>query len=489
MDGFVDPNRCYIALDQGGHGSRAIVFDVHGVQLASAEIAVATLHPDKDRVEHDPMAVVDSLTHAIDDVCARLGERAQQIVACGLATQRSSLVCWDRHSGEALSPVISWQDRRAAGWLKARDLDNALIHERTGLYVTAHYGASKYRWCLDHLDSVRKAKEAGRLVMGPMASFLARHLLQEHPCVADPANASRTLLWNIKTRDWDAGLMAMFDLDVSDFPECVPSRHDFGHIEIAGRAVPMRIVTGDQSAAMYAFGYIQPDTIYVNAGTGAFVSRPAGHQPIHGRRLLTSIIHADDHESTYVLEGTVNGAGSAIEWAVAQLGMGAIADDLPHWLDEISLPPLFLNGISGLGAPFWVADFESRFVGEGDERAKIVAVVESVVFLIWANMSEMMKFCSVPEQVQLSGGLANIDAFCQKLSDMSRLPLYRPVEREATARGTAYLVAGCPESWPEGEIGRWFKPAVNAALRQRYEQWAEHMLKAMRHEITASRRR
>jgi glycerol kinase len=477
---YIAPDSCVLAIDQGGHSSRAIAFDFQGVHVTEASRPIETVHGDEDRVEHDPRQLLQSVREAIAGCVARTRAAGRRIVAAGIATQRSSLVCWDRETGEALSPVISWQDRRAADWLRSLDLEHEEIHRLTGLFVTAHYGASKFRWCLDHIPEVARAQAAGRLAMGPLASYLIYQLLPEKPFLADPANASRTQLWNLQQRDWEPMLLSRFGLRREDFPKCVSSRYPFGSLPVGDTEVPLTIVTGDQSASLYAFGRIQPTTAYINIGTGAFVSRPAGHYPSYGRRLLTSIIHTEDHEPTYVLEGTVNGAASAIDWAGDTLGISDIYDRLEEILETETDPPLFLNGISGLGAPFWVADFHSRFVGEGTVAARAAAVAESIVFLLEANMREMLKFASRPEQIQLTGGMGSYDGLCQRIADLGGLPVYRPRELEATARGLAYLVAGMPRDWPEPGFGDWFRPRDNEGLHSRYEKWMATMLSALR---------
>lgn len=479
MNRNLPPDACFLAIDQGGHGSRAIIYDRHGRAMARGDAPVETLHPQKDQVEHDPAQMLQSLRDAMASAVREFGA-PQRIVAAGLATQRSNLLCWDRESGDALTPIISWQDRRAAGLLRDMALDTEAVHRATGLFVTAHYGASKFRWCLDHVPAVAEARDRGTLVMGPMASYLAWHLSGRGALAADPANASRTLLWNLRARDWDEELLRAFGLERAWFPRCVDTRYAYGSLDAGGHDIPLGIVTGDQSAAMFAFGPMQPDTAYINIGTGAFVSRPAGHYPKFARRLLTGIIHVEAGEPRYVLEGTVNGAGSALEWAEQEYGVDDLYGRLPEWLDSIPEPPLFLNGISGLGAPFWIADFPSRFVGEGDTAARMVAVVESIAFLLHNNMSEMGKFASPPEQVQVTGGLALLDGLCQRIADLSGLPVYRPAESEATARGTAWLVAGGPEDWPENELGRSFRPRPNEELRRRYHRWLDALLQAAR---------
>lgn len=466
------PGSLYLALDQGGHASRALVFDAHGVAQARSLREVRAHHPQADWVEQDPEELVTSLVDVAHEVLQALGARAAQVGSAGLATQRSSIVCWDRVTGQALSPVISWQDRRAREWLARFALHAEAIHATTGLMLSAHYGVSKLRWCLDHLPAVAQAQAEGRLAFGPLASFLVFRLTQERTLAADPANAARTLLWNIKSMDWDEGLLHLFSIPVSALPPCVATRHHFGHLGVAGRRIPLMLVSGDQSAALFAYGAPHASSAYLNMGTGVFVQRTSGHYPGHQPRLLTGIVLRDADEVVYVLEATVNGAGAALQWIGEDLGLGDIEQQLPAWLAQNSVePPLFLNGISGLGSPYWVADFESRFTAEAEPWQMAVAVAESIVFLLQANFDLFQKLASPLEQIIAAGGLSWYEGLCQRISDLSGLPLYRPAEHEATARGSAWLLAGKPGDWPEPEFGVWFKPRANPALRARYERW------------------
>jgi len=466
----------FLALDQGGHASRALVFDAHGVAQVRSLREVQMHHPQPDWVEQDPEELVASLLDATREVLHELGARATQIVSIGLATQRSSIVCWDRVTGQALSPVISWQDRRAHEWLARLAPHAEAIHATTGLMLSAHYGASKLRWCLDHLPAVAQAGAEGRLAFGPLASFLVFRLTEEHKLAADPANAARTLLWNLKSQDWDDGLLHLFSIPRTALPPCVPTRHGFGHIVADGQRIPLTVVNGDQSAALFAYGKPHANSAYINMGTGAFMQRMSGEYPGYQPRLLTGIVLRDGDESAYVLEATVNGAGAALQWIEEDLGLEEIEQQLPAWLARDGVePPLFLNGISGLGAPYWVADFESRFSAEAEPWQMVVAVAESIVFLLQVNIDIFQKLASPLEQLIASGGLTWYEGLCQRISDLSGLRLYRPAEYEATARGLAWLLAGKPEDWPETEFGVWFKPRANPALRARYERWRTAM--------------
>jgi len=468
----------YLAIDQGGHASRAYVFDHAGGLLAKGTKDVAVAHRHADWVEQDPEEVFVSIRIAVDEAVRVLGARAEDITAIGLATQRSSTVCWDTRSGQALSPVISWQDRRAHAWLAQFSAQAEEIHKITGLFLSPHYGASKLRWCLDYLPEVGAALKGGYLSFGPLASFLLFRLLTNRPLFIDPANAARTLLWNFKTCDWDAKLLELFGLPVACLPLCVPTRYAFGNLRIRAKPAPLHIMTGDQSAALYAYGQPQLKTAYVNVGTGAFLQRPIGYYAAYHPKLLTSIVLQDSIEKNYVLEGTVNGAGSALSWLSQELHL-EVEQKLPEWLALAAEPPLFLNGISGVGSPFWAPNFTSRFIGEGEPWQKAVAVVESIVFLLQENLQESAYFAEQVENIHISGGLARYDGLCQRLADLSGLPVYRPIEHEATARGTAYLLAGCPEVWPETKPGMWFEPMENPALTARYQRWRKALLQAL----------
>ena len=478
---FISSSSLYLCIDQGGHASRTIIYNHNGEIVTSAFCNIKTEHPAKHFVEHDANELIESIKKSLKQVIENLGEKKHQIVSAGIATQRSNVVCWDKKTGEALSPIISWQDRRNNEWLEQFRDKNEYIHKKTGLFLSPHYGASKLRWCIDHIPEVKEALNNNTLVFGPMASFIAFHLTKEKLLLADPVNASRTQLWNMKKHHWDDELLELFDIPLSALPHCVPSIHYYGTIELDELNIPLRLVTGDQSAAMYAYGHLQPDTAYINTGTGAFLSRSSGPLALYSRRLLTSLIFRDselrgDSQNHYVLEGTVNGAGSALDWLAKQYPEINIYNKLSEWLDNVKIPPLFLNGISGLGAPFWLSTFTSRFDRKADLNEKAVAIIESIVFLLKSCLDEMSKLSSPPEQIQITGGLASIDGMNQRLADLSELPVYCPNECEATARGTAYLLAEQPSSWPETKTGTWFKPEDNSILRRRYDKWLLLML-------------
>jgi glycerol kinase len=473
----------FLALDQGGHASRAIVFDDRGQLLAQALAPIATRRTAAGHIEHDPEEIIDSLRAAIGDVTQGIVEKGA-ITAAGLATQRSSIVCWNRETGAALSPVISWQDRRNAAFVETLRQHAEEIHARTGLVLSPHYGASKLRWCLQHIPKVASAADAGRLAFGPLSSFILFRLLAERPLVVDPANASRTQLWSPATRAWEPRLLEWFGISAEPLPQPVPSRHYFGTLKLGERSVPLSVCTGDQSAVPFAFGPARLDTAYVNIGTGAFIQCPL-ERAIVAPLLLSSVVWSDPRKVTYALEGTVNGAASALEWFAEREGIKIerLLAALPRRFGSESKPPLFLNGVSGLGSPFWVPGFESRFDGRGTVAEEFLAVLESILFLIRVNLDEMQQHRARLTQITVTGGLAASDFLCQSLANLTGLPVTRYAEHEATARGLAFLLADEPRHWPAGgqEV---FKPELDTALLERFFAW----LKALRRAIAPESR-
>ena len=463
-----------LALDQGGHGSRTVIFDDHGNEVAASHVPVATRHGDDGFVEQDPLELARSLERAALDACESPAAAGRPIEAAGLATQRSTIVCWERSSGRALTGAISWQDRRNAAWLDRLGDRAGEIRDLTGLVLSPHYGASKLRWCLDEVPAVRRAAERGDLAFGPLSSWLLWNLVDERPVVVDPANASRTLLFDPATLAWSPALLDAFEIDIGCLPACVPTCHAYGHMSVGSLRIPVTACTGDQSAAAFACGTPAGNVALVNVGTGAFVQRAASADAPLPNGLLRSVLRSDDSGAVYSHEGTVNGAGSAIDWLRGDTpldvdrALGSL--DVRHGEDV----PLFINGVGGLGAPFWLPAFPVEFVTDGDDRLRLAAVVESIAFLLCVNLVAMQRSASL-DRARISGGLARCDYLCQALADASGIPVHRDAQREATARGAAFLAAGPPSQWLAVPVERSFEPRPNQDLAARYRRWLAEM--------------
>ncbi len=274
----------------------------------------------------------------------------------------------------------------------------------------------------------------------------------------DHANAARTLLWNITSCDWDDVLLKLFEIPRSYLPQCYPIRHCYGYLK--NHSIPIMAVNGDQTAALCAAAEVSQEGVWINMGTGAFILKSTGCQLIRHRKLLSGIADSDAQEKRYVLEGTVNNAGSAIDWLSEHESIPHPYQKLDAALRSITDPPLFMNTISGLGSPWWgkgpaprFHDLDGNPLTDLPADHRLVAVVESILFLIQANLDCMAETHLPIKGITISGGLAQSDALCQKLADLSGLTVQRPALVEATAQGIAWLAAGKPSGWhKQGKI-------------------------------------
>jgi glycerol kinase len=461
-----------LAIDQGTYSTRAVIFDAQGRQVAMAQTQVDLQVLTPARVEQSPDQIRSSLQQAVGEVLQHPAVDSSRVRHAGLATQRSSVLAWTRDTGTALSPVLSWQDRRAAAALQSLQQYGGDIRQATGLQPSPHYGASKLQWLLANLPGLATTQAQGNLVMGPLASYLLQHLLTGAPVVVDEANASRTLLWNLASRDWDDSLLKLFGIPRRVLPECQSIQHDYGLISNSG--IPLRAVNGDQTAALYAQGKPPDNTLTVNVGTGAFVLLPIADPGSCPDGLLAGLSRSSVESCDYYAEGTVNGAAAALEWAAQRYRLHNWQKQLPAWLEQVDTPPVFLNSVGGLGAPWWRPGPEPRFLAEPDSpAATMVAVVESILFLVQANIDLLSNMAPGVEAIRISGGLARLDGLCQKLANLSGLDVQRPEQLEATARGIAWLAGGEPAEWSRTGEGYTFMPGKDENLQRRYQRFIE----------------
>ena len=447
--------------------------------------------PQPDWVEQNADDIAVSICQALADVGEQLGTHCRHIRTAGLATQRSNVVCWNRETGRVLSPAISWQDRRGRHWMQQFSAQRAHIRELTGLLPSAHYGVSKIHWCLEELGEVRAARNSGVLACGPLASFLLFRLLKTKPVVVDAVNASRTLLWDWRQRHWSAGLLKMFGLADEYLPQGVANRYSFGELDMENATVPLAVCTGDQSAALFAGGKPEAGSAYINIGTGAFVqcvmppTKTTEENPAQKNLLHSVVWDNGDDNVIQVLEATVNGAGSALLTEVDKLGISVedAQSRYAHWLATAKNIPLYLNGISGLGSPFWLPTFSSQFIGphasDAQPSEKMVAVLESIVFLLCLNLEEMRHAGVSLQRIVISGGVSILDGLCQRLADISQLPVERSPQTEATAKGLAYLLASPEQAWVNTREAACFMPQNNVTLNERYQCWHHALLAAV----------
>ena len=440
----------FLGIDQGGSSSRSLVCDSSGKIISQGQCQVST---ERCGViaEQKPQYLYESVIKSIHSCLAKLSvEQITKIKSASLVTQRSSFVAINAKTTETLSKVISWQDTRAQQELERLSIDNKWLSDITGLRISAHYGASKMKWCIENNEHVKLAAKRNELLFLPLASFLVMKLTNNNKFSVDPANAARTLLLDINSLRWHEEMLDVFAIKQSFLPQVLATNDSFGHITLTKNDsvvhVPLTYVNGDQSAAIFAYGQPKEGELLINMGTGAFISKmlSSGVTPsIDENALLRSIVHADDKHKLFVLEGTVNGCGAAIDKMVGMLGLDkSILDDIEHLNEGI---PLFINTIGGLGAPYWRTDIESRFIGEGSDEEKLIAVLESVAFLITVLVELLSKSPLKLDSIIVSGGMSNNIALCQMLADLSGYKISVPDEVEASVLGSIWWLADCPK--------------------------------------------
>ena len=466
------PDECILAIDQGTKSSRAILFDAEGRQVARASREIGLDRIDHYHVEQDGAEILASLNEVITDVIA--AANAERITAAGLATQRSSVIAWNRETGEALSPVLSWQDRREHAWLATLEEKSAYIHLATGLPLTPHYGASKLRWLLHNNSKVRDAATDGTLAMGPLAAFLVANLTARHAGLVDHANASRTQLWNLHNAEWDGNLLDWFGIRREWLPETRPIRSSYG--KLVFNDIPLKALNGDQTAALHADGEIKQEIALVNLGTGGFVLKPTGTTLMTHDELLSGLYDSADGQRSYLLEGTVNGAGAALHWAREEHGLDTSPAEVRNALAACHDPQqLFINSVGGLGSPWWIDGPLPCWRSLGDMQVSppdkkggaIASIIESTLFLVMNNLELLLEIIPGIREIRISGGLSNQDLLCRKLATLSGLQVIRRNQTEATARGIAWLAAGKPASWMRSKQER-FYPDEDRQLQERY---------------------
>lgn len=473
--------RYFLSLDQGGHSSRALVFDSQGNVVSRAQCDVSVAISD-DRVEQSASELVDSLVRVASDAIEQLPV-AQRInlQSAALVCQRSSIAFWRAQDGKPLAPIVSWQDRRGASLLQDV-LRNRMAAEQlrsiSGLVANPHYGASKLAWMLRNDNEVKAASSDGSLRCGPLSAFLIRALSNSGTDIVDAANACRTQLMNLATMDWDDSVLAAFAIPRELLPRIVSSFGDYGMLTLKDISLPLKYVNGDQNAALFANGMVDPHAIYVSIGTGAFCLAPWNSADEPPRRLLTTLV-AQLQSPLYAIEGTVNAAASALDWLQAQLKTQYSHDTIAGWLDAADCKAIFINAINGLASPFWRSDVESRFIGDDaaamTDAQRFVAVIESILFALCFNMQMMQRSGTIARRIHVAGGLGRYDGICQRIANLTGLPVSRCDDTEATARGAAFWLAGCPARWAAGLKHKQFRPRASAPLHERYERWQNAM--------------
>ena len=479
-----------LALDQGTSSSRAILYGPDAEPVAQAAEEFPQHHPRPGWVEHDPEDIWRTTLSTARAALAKAAVSASDIAAIGIANQRETVLLWDRETGRPVHNAIVWQDRRTASACAA--LERAghlpLIQSRTGLLLDPYFSATKLTWLLDNVDGARQAAESGRLAFGTIDAFLLWRLTNGAVHATDAANASRTLLLDIHTGQWDPDLLALFRIPPALLPDVRDNSGLFGTAipEHLGAALPVRAMIGDQQAALIGQGCTEPGMIKSTYGTGCFALLHTGERPVpSSRRLLTTIALQLADRRTYALEGSIFIAGAAVQWLRDNLGIIAHARETGERAANANpaLDVYFVPAFVGLGAPHW--DPAARGIITGltqdagrDElcRAALASVAHQTDDLIEAMQADLTGAGLPPAANVLcvDGGMSASDWMLQFLADTLDLPVDRPASLETTALGAAYL-AGLDAGLypPPAEFARTrqaerrFTPASDPATRAR----------------------
>jgi glycerol kinase len=530
-----------LALDQGTTSSRAILFDDQGRILGKAQEEHPQIFPEPGWVEHGPQAIWGTQRTTARRALAEAGVSAHEVAAIGIANQRETTLLWERSSGRPLGNAIVWQDRRTAPLCDALRVDGVeeFVRKKTGLLLDPYFSATKLRWMLDNIPQARDLAERGALAFGTVDTFLLWKMTGGKVHATDVSNASRTLLFNIHTLDWDDELLTLFGVSRSVLPEVLPSSHIYGETrpDFLGAPIPIGGVGGDQQAATFGQACFAPGMVKNTYGTGSFLLMNTGDSPVASRhRLLTTVgWQLDDGRKTtgdgrrvtgdgqtsnadpfgmtaggvtvggstlntqhstlaYALEGSIFVTGAAIQWLRDELGIIRHASESEALARAASDNGgvYFVPAFAGLGAPYWDPSAQAAITGltRGAGKAHIArAALEAACFQSRDVLEAMQADtgCVIPD-LRVDGGMTANDFLLQLQADLLGIPVHRPAVTETTALGAAYLAGVAAGVWKgtkeiarEWRIDRTFEPEISSDRREAlYAEWKNAVARVLK---------
>ncbi len=489
-----------LSLDQGTSSSRAIVFDHNGKICSVAQKEFTQYFPKSGWVEHDPHEIWASQAAVIAEAISTIGINGLDIAAIGITNQRETTIVWDRETEEPIYKAIVWQDRRTSDYcdeLKARGLVDT-IRQKTGLIIDAYFSATKVKWILDNVPGARKRAEEGKLMFGTVDTWLVWRLTRGNVHVTDVTNASRTMLFNIHTLDWDDELLKLFDIPRSMMPEVKQSSEVYGYTTttIFAHEVPIAGIAGDQQAALFGQMCIEPGAVKNTYGTGCFLLMNTGENPILSEnRLLTTIAWKINGKINYALEGSIFVGGSVVQWL--RDGLKCIASSCDVEALAASVPDTdgvyFVPALTGMGAPYWDSEARGTICGisRGTTTAHIArAALEGIAFQTYDIVKAMERDAKLPiRNLKVDGGASRNNLLMQFQSDVLNTEVLRPEVTETTALGAAYLAGLAVGYWKDLEeiknqwrIDRTFTPDEDAeAVAKSLVGWNEAVKRTLLH--------
>ncbi|ASI90634.1 glycerol kinase GlpK [Vibrio mediterranei] len=489
-----------VALDQGTTSSRAIIFDHDANTISAAQREFTQIYPKPGWVEHDPMEIWATQRSSLTEVLAQSDIANEEVAAIGITNQRETTIVWEKDTGHPVYNAIVWQCRRTADFCEKLKADGHedYIRDTTGLVVDAYFSGSKIAWILDNVEGARERAEKGELLFGTVDTWLIWKLTHGKSHVTDVSNASRSMLFNIHTLEWDEKLLDIFNIPKSMLPEVKSSSEVYGYAHIGGGTedIPISGIAGDQQAALFGQQCFKKGMVKNTYGTGCFLLMNTGDKPIASKHgLLTTIGYKVGNDVTYALEGSVFMGGATIQWLRDELGLIQDAQDTQYFAEKVDdsngvyLVPAFV----GLGAPYWDPHARGTLTGltRGTNRNHIIrAALESIAYQSRDVLLAMEEDSGIKlSQIRVDGGAVANDFLMQFQSDIMGSKVVRPVVRESTALGAAMLAGLAVGFWQnqeeladKKEIERTFSPQIERNEREAlYAGWLDAIKRTKSH--------
>ena len=447
-----------LALDQGTSSSRAIVFDQQGKPKAVSQKEFTQIFPKPGWVEHNPMEIWSSQASVIAEAITSIGINGQNIAGIGITNQRETTIVWDAETGEPVYNAIVWQDRRTSRYCDRLKKEGRtdFIRNKTGLIIDAYFSATKVRWILDNVEGARQKAEEGRLRFGTVDTWLVWMLTRGQVHVTDVSNASRTMLFNIHTLQWDKDLLELFNIPESMMPQVKSSSEIYGYTKatLFAYEVPIAGMAGDQQAALFGQMCTEPGAVKNTYGTGCFLLMNSGEKPImSSNNLLTTVAWKIGDTVNYALEGSIFVAGSVVQWLRDGLGIIKSSSDIEKLAKSVpdNGGVYFVPALTGLGAPYWDQYAKGSLYGisRGTTVGHIArAALEGIAFQTMDIVKAMEKDagCALKE-LKVDGGASRNNLLMQFQADVLGTSVIRPKVTETTALGAAYLAGLAVGYW------------------------------------------
>jgi glycerol kinase len=451
-----------LALDQGTTSSRAILFNKKGEIYSVAQKEITQYFPKPGWVEHDPLEIWSKQAGVAAEATTKKGLNGKNIAAIGITNQRETVVIWDKHTGDPIYNAIVWQDKRTSDYcdqLKAEGKEK-MIQEKTGLVIDSYFSGTKIKWILDNVEGAREKAKAGDLILGTMDSWLIWNFTKGELHVTDVTNASRTMLFNIHTMDWDDDLLELFDIPKSMLPEVKDSSEVYGHTKttVFASKIPIAGIAGDQMAALFGQMCTEKGMVKNTYGTGCFMLMNIGDKPIISKnKLLTTVAWRINGKTEYALEGSIFIGGAVVQWLRDGLGIIKKSRDIENLATSVESTDgvYFLPAFAGIGAPYWDQEAKGTMFGitRGTTDAHIArASLEAIAYQTMDILKAMEADSEIDiEELRVDGGATVNDMLMQFQSDVLNTTTVRPKVIETTALGAAYLAGLAVGFWKDME--------------------------------------